>query len=288
MKSFFGWAFNQAGASAVDQSAVALSASQADQTPSISGIATRFLKGTSRTPASANPSINKAYLMLHQFQRNRKFVEVNIVGDDAIYQSIILELDPIEQTVLIDELFPRGFQGLPGQKIKLKIRENTGHWVEFDSEILENHLYDGSPIYVIRMPQTLDANQRRGAYRLPIHERQQVASTFITPDQQLLHAQLKNLSASGLCMEINGDVSEEFHYDDELNHVAFDFAGMQYDCGLRVRSVIAQEHKDKVVRTLIGAEFLNMSPFEERLLERSIMRYQRDKVNQAEGNRPLL
>ena len=226
--------------------------------------------------SKANTALNKTYLLLHQAQRNRSFVEVVVEGDKVVYQSMILSLDPEERTILIDELFPTGFVGLAGQKVRLSIRQQAGRKLKFNSVIQQRYQHDGSPLYVLAMPGDLDCDQRRNAYRLPISHKAAIEPHFIGQDEQPYQARLCNLSSSGIAMELEVDDVGEFHYDDQLTHLAFTFAGINIDCGLVVRNVEVTEPAAN--RVMIGAEFVDFSPLEQRVLERSIMRIQRDRI----------
>ena len=227
-------------------------------------------------PQKADTALNKVYLHLHQAQRNRRFVEVVVEGDEVVYQSMILSLDPEERTILIDELFPTGFVGLAGQKVRLSIRQQAGKKLKFNSVIMEQHQHDGSPLYVLAMPNQLESDQRRNAYRLPMSKNVSIEPHFIGPDEQPYHARLRNLSSSGIAMEVEVNDVDEFHYDDALTHLAFDFAGISIDCDLVIRNVDVPEPSTN--RVMIGAEFVDLHPLEQRALERSIMRIQRDRI----------
>lgn len=229
--------------------------------------------------AEADPALNQVYLQLHQIQRRRGFVEVTIKGDDMVYQSIILALDPEERSILIDELFPRGFSGLPGQHISVSIREPAGRRLQFNSEITSGYILDGAPVYVLAMPAALESDQRRAAYRLPISERVSIPSTFVTADDRQLNALLRNVSASGVCMEMPAQEPLGLRRDDALQHVAFDFAGINFDCRLQVKNIIADERRQ---RLLIGGRFVDLPVEEQRLLEKSIMRIQRERIQYSE------
>ncbi len=236
------------------------------------------LRGARSAP-KVDPKLNHTYLALHQVQRNHSFVEVSIPGDDVVYQSMILDLDPEERTVLIDELFPRGFVGLSGQRVDIVIRQQGGRKLTFRSEILEKHEHKDAPIYVIKMPEDLAADQRRGAYRLPVGNGVSIASRFTGPDRQTYQGQLRNLSTSGLALELSGEEASAFNYNDRLQHLQFDFAGASFDCGVAVRNVDVDEAEDN--RVVIGAEFLDLPPMEKRVLERAITRVQRDRIRHA-------
>lgn len=228
----------------------------------------------------ADPALNQIYLQLHQSQRSRSFIEVTVKGDDVVYQSLILAIDPEERTLLIDELFPTGFVGMPGQAVNVCIRQSGGKKLKFNSMIMEHHLHDNAPIYVLAMPDMLESDQRRNAYRLPIGEKLAIHSHFVTPGHQHYQATLRNVSSSGIAMEVLVEDVEHFshdlHYDDHLRDFAFDFAGLNIDCELAVRNVEVADAGDKKV--MIGAEFIDLPALEKKNLERSIMRIQRDRI----------
>ena len=228
----------------------------------------------------ADNALNYTYLHLHQAQRSRDFLEVMVEGGEVVYQSMILELDPNERTILIDELFPKGFVGLVGQKVHLAIRQKGGRKIKFESVIQEQYSYDDAPIYVLAMPQDIETGQRRSAYRLPIADTMAIDSHFVGPEGQPYHASLRNVSSTGIAMDVLlGDDEtgvhgpDSFQYNDILDDLVFDFAGVNINCEASVRSIeVDQRH------VLIGAEFVDLPPVEQRVLERSIMRIQRDRI----------
>lgn len=234
-------------------------------------------RGKHDEPSSKpDKTLNEIYLKLYQSMREHHFVDVRIDGDDAVYQSMILEIDPLEKTILIDELFPRGFVGLPGQRVEVTVRQSQAQKVKFATTILEQHDFDETPLYVLTMPDALDSDQRRNAYRLPIGRNLAICPRFVGPDNQRYLARLCNLSTRGVALEVEVDDPEQFHDDDELQHVAFDFAGMSFDCDMTVRNVMVRDSDQNTV--LIGAEFHDLPALEERVLEKSIMRIQRDRI----------
>lgn len=242
--------------------------------------AAKVKTGSQKPKTQADLALNQIYLQLHQSQRSRSFIEVTIKGDDVAYQSLILAIDPEERTLLIDELFPTGFVGMPGQAVNVCIRKGEGKKIKFNSMIMEHHLHDNAPIYVLAMPDLLESDQRRNAYRLAMGDNLAIHSHFVTPDQQHYQARLRNVSSSGIAMEVmveNVDhFSHDLHYDDHLQDFAFDFAGLNIGCELAVRNVAVADAEDNKV--LIGAEFIDLPALEKKNLERSIMRIQRDRV----------
>ena len=228
---------------------------------------------------SADKAFNSTYLQLFQAKRDHHLIEVMVDGDDVVYQSIILELDTDERTLLIDELFPTGFVGLPGQRVMISIRQQQGRRLSFRSEIVQYQLVDDAPVYVLAMPRDLDSDQRRNAYRLPINNDIVIESQFVGPDQKTYRGRVCNLSRTGLSLALDEAQSEAFRREDDVNHLRFDFAGINVDCTAKVRNIEVPETAQQPLR--IGAEFVGLSPMVERSLERSILRIQRDRLRVA-------
>ncbi|GAB1256508.1 flagellar brake protein [Aurantivibrio plasticivorans] len=219
--------------------------------------------------------LNHVYLTLHQSHRNREFLEVTLPNDDRVYQSMLLEIDPDEGTMLIDELFPSDFVGMPGQDIHCTLRQTNGRHIQFDTQISERHQYDGSPIYVVALPAELDFDQRRASYRLPLSSLAPVESWFLAPNQQEHSARLKDLSIHGVCLEVE-ESAEGLSVGDSLREVSFEFAGVPILCNLRVKNVQTGSRNSQRV----GAQFVNLSAAEQRRLEQAIIQEQREYLRQ--------
>lgn len=231
-------------------------------------------------PAVIDPALNQVYLALHQVHRKRQFIEISIDGDDAVYQSMIIDLDPQARTLLIDELFPRGFDGLVGQCLTVTVRQLAGRKLRFETVIVEALRDDRAPLYSLAMPATLEGDQRRSAYRLPVNRRQSIESKFVGVNNDSYQARLSNVSVSGVGLELQGDVCADFNVGDELNGLCFDFAGIDVNCDLSVKSVQVIEGEQP--STLLGGEFVDLPAREQRLLARRIANMQRQRIQQVD------
>jgi c-di-GMP-binding flagellar brake protein YcgR len=220
--------------------------------------------------------LSNVYLTLHHAQHQHCFLEVAPDSGDEVYQSMILSLDPEERTILIDELFPTDFVGLPGQCVNISIRQTEGRKLQFSSVIVERHEHRGQPLYVLAMPQVIEADQRRSSYRLPMAYDVNIKSSFVGPDDQNYRARLRNLSAGGVCVELDGEVASDWWKDNKLTEFMFDFGGINVDCQLDIRNV--SNTTGEVKGSVLGGEFSNLSAVTQRELERSIMKVQRDRA----------
>lgn len=224
-------------------------------------------------------ALRHVYLGLFDVQRSHALIDVAVDGVDARYQSIILGVDPEAGTVTIDELFPRGFVGLPGQALTVSVRLDGSRRLSFGTHILERGSDDdGVELYRLMLPETLDYNQRRGAYRLKLGQGWSIPSEFRTPDQRRCRATVRDLSSTGIRLVVEGTAGQPapFGEGDVLSNLQFDFAGRSFRCLADVRNVSSEQPGG----TVIGAAFRGLSRLERRSLERMIMQVQRQQAQQ--------
>lgn len=213
----------------------------------------------------------QVYLNLFDVQRSHALIEVAVDGTDAHYQSIILGLDPEAGTMTIDELFPAGFVGLPGQPLTVIVRLDGKRRLSFSTSILARESEEGVESYRLAMPEFVDYNQRRGAYRLQLRGGWGAVSQFRAPNQHRCSATVRDLSSTGIRLEL--DEPAEVAEGDLLADLQFHFAGRSFQCQADVRNV--QQNDDNIV---LGAAFRDMSRVEQRSLERMIMQMQRQQA----------
>jgi c-di-GMP-binding flagellar brake protein YcgR len=233
------------------------------------------------------PALRDIYLNLFDVQRSHTLIDVAIDGLDARYQSIILSVDPERGVLEIDELFPTGFVGLPGQPITITVRLDVGRRLTFSTHILSRHDDGQIKSYLLALPDSLDYNQRRGSFRLQLSQGWGVISEFLAPDKEICSARVRDLSSTGIRLEIIGCAPPET--GDVLHDLHFEFAGRTYQCAANVRNVTnfgvqscaGGSASDNAERFLIGAEFLDLSRGEQRSLERMIMQLQRQQIPQV-------
>ena len=232
---------------------------------------------TSAQAADNLSSLRDIYLNLFDVQRSHALIDVAIDGVDARYQSIIIGIDPERGVLEIDELFPAGFVGLPGQPITVTVRLDGARRLTFNTHIISRHDDGRLESYWLALPEELDYNQRRGSFRLALGQGWGVISEFLAPDQQRCSARVRDLSSTGIRLEVIGGKPPTT--GDVLNDLQFEFAGRNYQCVADVRNVTSAGEKPD--RFLVGAAFRDMSRVEQRSLERMIMQLQRQQVQQA-------
>ncbi len=222
-------------------------------------------------------ALRDVYLNLFEVQRSHALIDVAIDGIDARYQSIIIGVNPERGVLEIDELFPGEFVGLPGQPVTITVRLDNARRLTFNTHIISRHDDGRVESYWLALPESLDYNQRRGSFRLALGQGWGVVSEFLAPDQERCSARVRDLSSTGIRLEVVGSARPTT--GDVLHDLQFEFAGRNYQCAANVRNVTSSD--DTSDRFLIGAQFRDMSRVEQRSLERMIMQLQRQQVQQA-------
>ena len=237
-------------------------------------------------PAIIDPNIQQVFFYLQQSQEQRAFVDVQVPGDDTVYQSIFLELDSDEKTILIDEFFPSTAWVSPGQVLRLSIRQKGGRSLKFQSRVLEAYRYDDAPMYVIAMPDFIDYDQRRNAFRLVVESNLAIDVTFTGPDKVTYCGRMGDISASGLSLFLDKAPNCELAYGNILKNVSFEFAQINIASDLTIRSLPRDSNKETPLR--IGAEFNGLSANLAKDLEMSILQLQRERLRRGEDMRDRL
>lgn len=220
-------------------------------------------------------SVELGDLNLIEAQRSRAIIDILVTGSSQSYQSVILGVDIANGSMLIDELFPAGFIGLANQAMTIKVRRMDGSRVSFATHIIERSRLGDVDNYRVALPANIDYRQRREVFRLDVAQDKAVRSEFCTANHQFCAAQVLDVSATGIRLELQNAV--EIAAGDVLTGLDFEFAGNHFQCQADVRHV----HSDRFGGVAIGVAFRDFSRPQQRLLERSIMQLQRRSVRQT-------
>ena len=221
--------------------------------------------------------LRNIYMTLMRFQRNHNLVQVKFKGDEVTYQSMILRVNPEEQYLYIDELFPKtdGFIGLEGHTITVIVKEK-GMTVSFDSKILKRGKEDGALYYKIELPTEIDKQQRRGAFRIQMDDALGVdvgVELDNSADESLI-ATVKDISSTGVRLVIQGE-HKKIRSGTVLANLKLSYGdGEFFICNLDVRN--SQLEQEPHHHTLVGGQFINLNSEDKKQLEKFILKTQRE------------
>lgn len=231
--------------------------------------------GKKKQVSEDNALVRNIYMTLIKFQRNHNLVQVKFKGDDVTYQSMILRVNPEEQYLYIDELFPKsdGFIGLEGHTITVYVKDK-GITVSFDSKILKRGKEDGALYYKIELPTEIDKQQRRGAFRIQVDKTVDMGVQSLNVNDERLVAKIKDISITGVRLEIEGE-HKQIRSGSILRDLVVRYDnGEEFTCNLDVRN--SETYEDPHHHTLVGGQFLDLSGEDKKTLEKFILKTQRE------------
>ena len=220
-------------------------------------------------------------LNLIEAQHVRAIIDVVIDGMVGHFQSVILRVDPLSGSILIDELFPLGAVLLPAQPLTISVRQADGSRIGFATQIIERRHSAGVDNYLLRLPASVAYRQRREVFRLRLARNRPLASEFQTADRQFCAAVVQDLSASGIRLELQNAIP--LAKGDMLTALDFEFERQHFQCQACVRHV----YYDRSGKTIIGAAFSHFPRTQQRQLERIIMQQQQQQQQQRSAARQL-
>lgn len=201
-------------------------------------------------------------------QRAQAIIDIAVIGSTEHFQSAILAVDSQARAITIDELFPAGFVAQPGQRVIVTLRLEGGHRESFSTEVISHD----AGRYRLRLPDSIDYQQRRAAFRVQVPSHWARGGGFFTPGSSRCSANVRDISPSGIRLEVVDGTA--LRPGDTIEELYFELLGRAYQCRASVSNI---RHKGSN-STEIGVAFIDLPRPQQRALERSLMQLQRRQV----------
>lgn len=212
--------------------------------------------------------------LLKKIHLKHTLLTINIESSDECYGSTILEINNDNNYLVIDELHPE--KGHSKIEIGTSISFNTYYegafvyFVAFVEAIGDNQK---AAYYKIGMPDEVQYHQRRNTYRITTSISEPVSVNLVNEDEVLIKAELRDVSHGGVCLRVN-----------PASHISINSGDIIPTCLIQVseeRKILSSLnvcHVEVIKETgslRIGAEFSDMSAFDQRELEHFIVALER-------------
>lgn len=213
-------------------------------------------------------------LLLKKIHLKHSLLTINIESSDECYGSTILELNKDKNYLVIDELYPE--KGHARIKVGTNISFNAhyaGAFVYFIGTVTAIGENSKAAYYKIAMPDEVQYHQRRNTYRITTSISEPITVNLVNEDEVLIKAELRDISHGGVCLRVN-----------PASHITIRRGDIMPTCLIQVsdeRKILSSLsicHVDVVKETgslRIGAEFSDMSKFDQRELEHFITSLER-------------
>jgi c-di-GMP-binding flagellar brake protein YcgR len=222
-------------------------------------------------------------IQLHRLKRQHQLLAVHIGGVDRQFQTLLLDIDPLGNHIVLDQLFPRitNPQRLVGRKLAVH-SPHVNPPSRFEAEVVGIRDSASGHDLVLKMPETVECTQRRSSYRVPIDKGAQFNLALQTGAKGKVPAKPINLSIDGIRFEIAGNFS------DLNNALAALFMQLGDEplmaCQLKICN-LETVGETPAQRTIMGARFMQLSPSQRKILERFVLRTQQETRQRELANR---
>lgn len=219
-----------------------------------------------------DPSPSSIKIDLISAQHAHAIIDVRSEGSTQIFQSTIVEVDLGRKWIVIDDMFPAGFNGARGQRLTVTLRLAGDRRVDFTTQLLERTARNGATRYHLELPAGFSYSQRRETWRFRASTAAMGFAEFTTPQQFYCGGQIQDISLCGMRVQLKHRIAVSA--GDVLPQLHFQFLGSTIRCQGLVRNVCC----DVAGNVIVGVEFRQMLRPQERELERLLVRLQREEA----------
>lgn len=222
--------------------------------------------------------------LLQHLKDTRSVLTIRLQDQDTPFTSAVIDLDPNQGHIILDELLPVEGQRLlrPGTSLNVSTRVR-GVFIHFNTELAHTEQTDGVAANAAHLPNPIFYEQKRSHYRVHISLCQQVPIMLEEVDNGPYTGRLINLSVGGLCAAFDPGV--KINAGDILPHCAIELAGESLSCALEIRFA-ALDGRHKALR--VGGSFVNLTPAQERIIQHAVNIFEREQLRKAPVSNQLV
>ncbi len=215
--------------------------------------------------------------LLKKLFKKHSLLTINFSEIDDYFGSTILEINEEDNYLVLDELHP--IEGHEHVDEGTKFRINTqysGALVRFSGTVEAISSNPTAAYYKIPIPRKIDYQQRRSSFRVHVGINETIPVQLVTEDDVMLNAELRDISLGGVSLRVN-----------DVPHVSLEYGDHIPTCMIKVtdeRKIRASLNVCHVVRKRdigilrIGAQFAEMSNYDQRELEHLVAEMEREMI----------
>ncbi len=220
-------------------------------------------------------STTRITAILRPLQQQHSIISIAIPSAKRLFNSTLLEINPEQGYLLLDELHPReGHIRLStAGKIGLSAHRE-GIEIKMILEISEIGADNGVAFYKVPFPKTIRYRQRRHIFRVPVSAAQSIQVELTDEQGTILHGELQDISAAGMCVRFPPKtvIDEE----KKTRTLAYTIT-LPNKKRVQGRFVLRRITLHEPSRNLqVGGNFERMDKVQARIIERFVLEIQRE------------
>lgn len=213
--------------------------------------------------------------LLKRVRDNRVLLSVRVPGSDAVFNSLLLEVDVERNVILLDELNPSAGHELACQARQLRVHcQCQGVELSFACPIEVGQGQRGISFYRAPLPTVVNYLQRRGNFRVRVGRNMNVPVRLPFGGSVAVAGELIDLSMGGLGASLSNQV--ELACGQVIETCSIELPKCDpLTTELEIRFV--RLDKERQIQR-IGASFRNLDPQKQNLLRRFITQLEREML----------
>lgn len=202
--------------------------------------ATPFQRGSGQYESQSERVTDRGRVLtlMRRILTKRSLLTVTIDGANKGYNSAVLELDPDNDSLILDELNPKSGHGFVAKGSKFIVRAQAeGVETIFRSEVQEVGIDNGVYYYQINFPATVQYFQRRAHYRAPVGIAKEISVVLTRGNDEILTGSLHDISAGGMGVRFRKSTPASIADGETIPRCVIRFpAGDEFICEVEARS----------------------------------------------------
>lgn len=223
-------------------------------------------------------STDEIHTVLKKIYNSHILLSVLTEQKEMLFSSLLLELNLAGNYIVLDELYPRDILKKSLEDTTLKVYTKIdGIDVSFSGIVQAISNMDGSDYYKLNIPSDIIYKQRRNTYRVPISITKPITAAFSTMENILVHAELRDLSLSGLSARLKSPAGDSLKEGDEIPTCIIQAAGKKIICSMEIIRVVESSRTKKKI---IGARFTGFNHGDHHAISQLIMKLDWENIKQ--------
>lgn len=218
--------------------------------------------------------------LLNRIRDAHVLLTITIPGDKHFYSSAIIDVEPDNNNLILDELYPRtGHHKItPGSIIHVQTRLN-GIDTQFDCNIEQIETASGVASYHAPIPESIAYYQKRKQFRATINYQHEIFVRLEARPGKYVIGQVFDISLTGLGLHFDTTAGLVLEEKKQYREVSIELPGFQpFQVTLEIRSIRMNKTESLLV---VGTQFINVHQRDSRQIQRYVAMLDR----QARQNR---
>ncbi|MGE4348887.1 MAG: flagellar brake protein [Candidatus Berkiella sp.] len=146
--------------------------------------------------------------ILQNLITSRSILSIQFPGSSEIFVSLLLEIHPTQEYIILDEITPiEGHHlAIQGNPFTISSKEQ-GVFLSFNTRIIQHSDQNELSFYYLPYPQDVNYKQRRQSYRVPVLYENSLRADLYLPNQPRIAAKVADISVSGVRLAVKYNIT---------------------------------------------------------------------------------